>query len=87
MAPGARGLTSQGTGGWGNRWGAQCWKKDGEMLCKLWGHMMGRDPALAGDAGKGFLVAETFEVGLEAHLGTNGRGKALKGLPDCTAWH
>lgn len=33
--------------------------------------MMGRDPALAGDAGKGFLVAETFEVGLKAHVGTD----------------
>lgn len=75
MAPGARGLTSQGAGGWGNRWGAQCWKKDGEMLCKLWGHMMGRDPALAGDAGKGFLVARHLRWGLKPTWGPMAEGK------------
>lgn len=40
---------------------------------------MGRDPVLAGDAGKGFLVQEMLEVGLEDRVGTDGEGKALHG--------
>lgn len=35
-----------------------------------------REPALARDVEKGFLVAETFEMGLEG--GTDGEEKALR---------
>lgn len=43
---------------------------------------MGRDPALAGDAGKGLLVEEASERVLEDQVGTDGEGKALRGFPD-----